>query len=432
MKSEIKIGLLGWGTVGDGVVKILNENQKEIKEKLGYGLVLKKVADIDLKRKRWSKLENVELTQDANLVIQDKEIDIIVEAIGGVGAAKDLVQEAIANKKHIVTSNKELIAKYNKILQKLAKENKVVVRFEASCGGGIPLIRPLRECLAGNKIEEIIGIVNGTTNYILTQMREEKRQFQDALKDAQRKGYAEADPANDIEGIDAMYKIAILAQVAWGVEVNISKIYHEGIIKITAGDIDYAEELGYAIKLLAIAKKEGDSLEIRVHPALIPWYHPLAQIRGVFNAILVRGDAVGEVMFYGQGAGSLPTASAVVGDIIEISKMCQGGEISKSLYHPSYRIKIKKMDEIMSKYYLRMQVMDKPGVLAAIASIFGKYQVSVASVVQKRSFGNKAEIVWVTHKVKEKNINQALTEIERLKVVKEICNRIRVEERNEE
>lgn len=426
MKKEIKVGILGFGTVGTGVVKLLLENSAEIQNKFGFPIVLKKISDIDLKRKRPVKIPKNLLTTDSEEIVKDSEIDIVVEVIGGCTSAKNLVLKAIRNKKNIVTANKELIAKYGRVLFEEAKKNSVNILFEGSCGGGIPILSALRNSLLQNKILEIKGIVNGTTNYILTKMTYENKEFEEALEEAKKLGYAESNPSSDINGDDAVYKIAILAKVGFGCEVSPKKIYKEGISKITKKDIEYARELGYNIKLLAIAK-DGEKLEVRVHPALIPVSHPLSQVGGVFNAIDVIGNFVGEVIFYGEGAGSFPTASAIVSDIIEISKNILENNKKIIYFFPENKKEIKSIEEVNTKFYMRMLVKDQPGVLASIAKVFGEKRVSILQVVQKGTLGNFAEIVWITHKVPEKNFWSAIRKIKRLKEVKEINNIIRVE-----
>jgi len=427
LKSKaINIGILGLGTVGCGVVKVIDENHRVISNKIGSPLNIKKIADINTSRFRLIKLSKDKLTTKAEEVIEDKDIDIIVEVIGGIGVAKRYVLSAIKQKKHIVTSNKELMAKFGDQVIEAAGKEKIEVRFEASCGGGIPIIRPLKQCLAANKIEEVIGIVNGTTNYILTRMSEEEKDLKEVLKEAIKEGYAEADPSLDIDGFDASYKIAILSSVAFQTRVNLSNVYREGIRGIEQKDIEYARELGYKIKLLAIARREKDKIEIRVHPTLVPLTHPLSNVHGAFNAIFVKGNAVGELMFYGQGAGALPTASAVVGDIIELAQRIKKGEVA-SIYTPLKRLKVKNIALIESRYYFRMKVLDQPGVLAKVSKILGEEKVSLASVVQKGSGGSLAEIVFLTYQVQNMKISRALSQIKRLKVVKEIGNIIRVE-----
>ena len=420
MKGPIYIGLIGFGTVGSGVVKVLQDNADLIEKRVGQPIKIKKIADKDLARPRIVSVEPGLLTTDVNQVLNDPEVSIIVEAIGGIEPAKKIILEAIGKGKHVVTPNKEVIAKHGEEIFKAAEKMQVSVLFEGSVGGGIPIIRPLRICLAANRIKEVHGIVNGTTNYILSKMHIEGRDFEEVLAEAKTKGYTEADPSSDIDGYDAAYKAAILAAVAFGAKVKLEDVYFEGIRKINQKDISYAKEMGYLIKLLAIAKETREGLEIRVHPTLIPQEHPLASVSGAFNAIYVKGDAVGEVMFYGEGAGALPTGSAVVGDIIEIAK--------KGFIPPLHfeEKKVRKIGEISGKYYIRIQAPDKVGVLAAISSVFAEKKVSIAAVAQKETVGQVAHIVIITHITQEKAIQEALSKMKGLPEVLEISNVIRV------
>ena len=427
MKPIINIGIIGFGTVGCGAVQILQENKNSIERKIGSELWIKRIADIDLERKRPIEVDRGILTTDAYEIINDPEIDIVVELIGGVKPAGQFIADAIANGKHIVSANKELIAREGHALLLEAGNRKLDFCFEASVGGGIPIIRPLKICLAGNRIEEVVGIVNGTTNYILTKMSQEGRDFGETLAEAQRLGYAEPDPTNDVEGHDAAFKIAILASIAFGSQVDLADVYHEGITRLTQRDTSYAQELGYRIKLLAIAKENNGAMEIRVHPAFIPQSHPLASVNDVYNAIYVKGNAVGDVMFYGQGAGPLAAGSAVVGDIMDIARNINSGATGRITCTCVDRKAALGMGEVVTKYYIRMKTLDRPGVLGAIANVFGKNEVSIASVLQKTRNGEQAEIVWITHEVKEKNFRTALEEIQNLPVVAEVSNWIRVE-----
>lgn len=426
--KRIYVGVLGFGTVGQGTVKTLLENKEEIKLKTGTEIEVIKIAVKHINKERNLSLPRHLFTDDPYEVVNDPLIDIVVELIGGIEPARSLILKAIENGKNVVTANKEVIARFGRELLPLAGEKKVDLYFEGAVGGGIPIVRPLKICLAGNKIYSVVGIVNATTNYILTKMTEEGWTYEEALKDAQSKGYAEADPSYDVEGLDAAYKISILASIAFNSRVDVEGIYREGISQIAPIDITYADELGYVIKLLAIAKEDNGMLSIRVHPALIPRHHPLASVRGVNNAILVHGSSVGRVMFFGEGAGSLPTGSAVVGDIIDIARNINfncTGRISCTCFTEKEQ---KDIGEIVSKYYLRMKVVDKPGVLAAIATCFGEEEVSIASVVQKRQVNSSAEIVWITHPSQERALRRALSKIEQLPVVEEISLVLRVEE----
>ncbi len=425
---KVYIGVLGFGTVGQGTVKTLLENKEDIQMRTGTEIEVKKIAVKRLDKERNLTLPSHLFTNDPYEIVNDPDIDIVVELIGGIEPARSLLIKAIENGKNVVTANKEVIARFGRELLPLAGEKKVDFYFEGAVGGGIPIVRPLKICLAGNRIYSVVGIVNATTNYILTKMAEEGWTYEEALKDAQSKGYAESDPTYDVEGLDAAYKIAILASIAFNSRVNVEEIYREGISAIAPIDISYAEELGYVIKLLAIAREENEMLSIRVHPALIPMHHPLASVRGVNNAILVHGSSVGKVMFFGEGAGSLPTGSAVVGDIIDIARNINfncTGRISCTCFTEK---KQKDIGEIISKYYMRMKVKDQPGVLAAIATCFGEEKVSIASVVQKRQIGTSAEIVWITHPSRERALRRALAKIEKLPVVEEVNLILRVEE----
>ncbi|HET6456464.1 MAG TPA: homoserine dehydrogenase [Armatimonadota bacterium] len=426
--NQINVGIVGFGTVGTGVLRILTGNRSEIERKIGSAIEVTRIADLDIIRPRRVRFDRNILTTDVSQVLDDPAIDIVVETIGGVHPAKEFILRALANGKHVVSANKELIAKEGSELLRTADKKGLDFYFEGSVGGGIPIIRPLKESLAANKITEVMGIVNGTTNYILTKMALEGRDFAKVLAEAQKAGYAEPDPTSDIEGYDAKYKIAILASIAFTSRVNVDDIYCEGITKIGPRDIKNADELGYTIKLLAIAKRNGDKMQIRVHPTLIPSTHPLASVNDVYNAIYVRGDFVQDVMFYGRGAGSLPTGSALAGDIMEIArnmKFKANGRLPCTCFDQRA---VESMDEVVTKYYIRMLVADRPGVLAKIAGVFGKNGVSIASVVQKDQHGGNAEIVMVTHQVAEKNFRRAIGSISNLNIVAEISNWIRVEE----
>ncbi|MGI6285651.1 homoserine dehydrogenase [Neomoorella humiferrea] len=427
MSGPVNIGLLGLGTVGSGVVRLLQQNGALIAQKLGRPLKISRVLVRERNRPRQVEVDPTLLTTDADGIINDPDIHIIVEVMGGTDAAREYILKAMERGKSVVTANKDLLALYGKELFDAAASNGVDLFFEASVGGGIPIIRPLKECLAGNKIRQVMGIVNGTTNYILTKMSREGRDFQEVLREAQDLGYAEADPAADIEGDDAARKMAILASIAFNTRVTYSDVYREGISRITTQDISYAADLGYVIKLLGIAREDEEGIEVRVHPALLPGNHPLASVNDVFNAIFIEGDAVGEAMFYGRGAGSMPTASAVVGDIIEAARNLNyqtRGRITCTCF---YDKPIKPVGTINTKYYLRLLVVDRPGVLAAIAGVFGDREVSLASVIQERMLGELAELVLITHRVREQNLQDALKVLAGLPVVKEIACVVRVE-----
>ncbi len=417
----LNIGLIGFGTVGAGVVELLQQNSDIITSKTGISLNIVKIADSDLKRTRSVHVDACLLTTNVSDITTDPSIDVVIEAVGGIEPAYSFVCAALQNGKAVVTSNKELIAKKGADLEALAKKNNTVILFEGAVGGGIPIINQLRMSLAGNDIEDIYGIVNGTTNYILTKMTEEGKEFSDVLKEAQKLGYAEANPENDIEGYDASYKAAILASVAYGASVKWEDIHFEGISKITLEDIEYAKDMGYKIKLLAVAKKTRSGLDIRVHPTLIPAGHPLAAVGNVFNAICVSGNAVGDVMFYGRGAGALPTASAVISDVVEI------GLLGKTRYcEEKKEMSLLGSGLSESRYYIRLKTFDEPGVLAQVACAFGDHDVSINSVLQKETVANMATVVIITHKVKTQNLRMAIEQISKIASVPEVGNVIRV------
>jgi homoserine dehydrogenase len=419
--KHIKIGILGLGTVGASVVSVLRKNNRLIADRTGIILEIAKASDIRDKRSLVGKA----FTRNPQEVTRDPEISIVIECIGGVDPAEKYVLDAIKNGKNVVTSNKELIAKHGREILAAARKYGVNILFEASVCGGIPILQALRESLAANKIQEISGIVNGTTNYILTKMTNEGLSFDMALKQAQKKGYAEADPKMDIDGSDAAYKAAILAFASSGSFINVNNIYREGISRIAQEDIEYAKEIGYVIKLLAIIKLSETEMEVRVHPTLIEANHPLAKVSDNYNAVFVKTDAMGEGMFYGQGAGGLPTASAVLADVIEIAKDagCCGSGCS---YPMAKKLKMKDIGEIRSRYYIRLEAPDKPGVLAGISGVFSKKKVSIQEVVQRESKGKTAQIVIILHENREKDIQDALKIISKLPVVKKICSVIRV------
>ena len=428
MKDIINVGVIGFGIVGSGAVKILIENQDAIAQKVGSKIRVKKIADLDITTPRPVKVDKSVLTTNVDDILNDPEIDIVVETIGGIHPAKDFILRAFENGKSVATANKELIAKEGVDILPKAAELGLDFMFEASVGGGIPIIRPMKACLAGNNILEVKGIVNGTTNYILTKMREEGLDFDEVLKDAQAKGYAEADPTADIEGNDAAYKTSILASIAFTSRMDVSKVYREGITKISAEDMAYAEKLGYVIKLLGIAKQVDNGMLARVHPTFLPVKHPLASVNGVMNAIWLKGDAVGEVMFYGPGAGSLAAGSAVVGDVIDIARNINDGSTSHFHCTCYERREMLGMEHVTCKNYIRILANDKPRVLASIATKLADHQVSISSMIQRARPDSKAEIVILTHMAKEPDVADALEAIRSLPVVTEICSWIRVEE----
>lgn len=427
-KEAIQLGILGLGVVGSGTVEVLRNNRDSIERKIGARLEIRRIAVRDLNKPRRVSVDRSLLTNNPYDIIDDPEIDIVVELIGGVHPAKEYVLRALENGKPVVSANKELLAKEGADIMETAGKCRLDFAFEGSVGGGIPIIQPMKNALAGNRIERIIGILNGTTNYILTKMVEEGTDLEHALREAQSLGYAEADPSSDIDGHDAQYKIAILASIAFTSRVKIDDVYCEGIRRITKADIEWAQRLNYVIKLVAIAEEcSAKAIQVRVHPMLLPLSHPLASVRDVFNAILVRGDAVGNVMFYGRGAGSLPTGSAVVGDIMDVSRNLlfgATGRVGCTCFDRRYVVPIQQIE---SCYYVRMRVQDRPNVLAQVAGVFGIHNISIASVVQRQLNPQEAEIVWITHRTPEGAIQHATAEIRRLPVVMEVCNTLRVE-----
>ena len=425
---EINVGILGLGTVGCGTYEVLRRNAELIAQRAGCTIRVLRVVTAHPEKERPIQFDRALVTSDPDDVLNDPNIHIVAELIGGVEPARDYVLRAIANKKVVVTANKELIAKCGTDIMTAAESAGVDFLFEGSVGGGIPLIKPLRESLAGNRVQELMGIVNGTTNFILTSMTREGRDFGEVLSEAQKLGYAEADPTSDVEGFDATYKLAILADVAFGTRVSINDVYREGITNVSARDIEYADELGYVIKLIALGKHHEDGeLELRVHPALLKKTHPLANVHDVFNAVLVKGDAVGDVMFYGRGAGMEPTGSAVVGDIIEAARNLCAKASGLRRHEPLHETRIRDFAEVETRFCLRMQVADRPGVLASIASVFGEKGVSLESIVQKRTEDGKAEIFWLTHRTSQRALARSLSEFSQLDTVREVSSVLRVE-----
>ncbi|MCH8864401.1 MAG: homoserine dehydrogenase [Chloroflexi bacterium] len=430
-KQSIGIGLLGLGIIAGQVAKVLLEKADLLAEQVGCPVILRKikVLPVDLEKEPARRLPPELLTTDEDQFFADPAIDIVVEAIGGENPALAYLQRAISGGKHLVTSNKEVIAKHGAALKTLAQQHGVGLRYEGSVGGGIPLIAPFKYDLVANDIKGIFAIINGTTNYILTRMGREGIDFPSALKSAQELGYAEANPENDIEGIDASYKLAILSSLAFQTDVRPEDIYREGISRISRRDFQYAQELGYAIKLLAIAKQIDDAIEVRVHPALIPEDSFLAKVDGVYNAILVEGDLVGKVLFFGEGAGALATSSAVIADVISSARDIVLGISDRATVKLDSGKKIIPMAEIETQYYLRINVADQPGVLARISKVFGDHLISISSVIQKKvdEETQTAEVVIMTHPAREKAMQQTLQKLGQLDVVKEISNFIRVE-----
>jgi homoserine dehydrogenase len=429
MKETIHIGILGLGVVGSGTLAVIEQNRSLIERKVGARVVVKRIAVRDLHKKRLIEADRSIITNDPLQVTDDPDIDVVCELIGGVSPAREFVVRAMRNGKHIVSANKELLAKEGHDLLEEASRLKLDFHFEGAVCGGIPIIQPMKNALAGNRILEIKGIVNGTTNYILTRMTEDNAEFDAVLREAQKLGYAEADPSSDVQGFDAQYKIAILGSIAFASRVHVNDVYCEGITRISKRDIECAKALGYVVKLLAIATRVDDkTIQVRVHPALLPTGHPLASTADVFNAVYVRGDAVGDLMFYGRGAGSMPTGSAVVGDIIDTCRNILAGATGRVGYACFDETEMLPMDEVSTRYYIRMNVSDEPKVLAAIAGALGEHGVSIDSVVQKASSQDSAEIVWITHRTREANLRAALAEIQQLHVVKSLENWLRVED----
>lgn len=434
--TSIQVGLLGCGTVGTGVARMLINNADILRKRVGADLVLRRVADIDTETDRGVAFENGVFIKDGFELVRDPEIDIVVEMIGGEGIAKELMLKALENGKHVVTANKALLAKHGSEVFQAAAAKGLDLAYEASVGGCMPVIKTLRESLVGNRIESATGILNGTCNYILTRITDEGIEFADALAQAQAKGFAEADPTLDVEGFDTAHKLAIITALAFGTPVNFDDLYIEGITRITPMDIDFARLFNYRIKLLAISKAVGDGVEARVHPTMIPEDNLLSKVSGSINALTLIGDAVGDVMLYGRGAGMMPTASAVVGDIVDIARnLVQGSgpRVPLLSFQPDQMTprRILPMAEISTHYYLRIHVLDRPGVLSTISGILGQMDISIQTVIQK---GRKAKgpvpIVMLTHRAREADMQKALTAITDLDVVAERPMLIRVEDEN--
>ncbi len=434
MKS-IKVGLLGIGTVGAGTFTVLQRNQEEIRRRAGRGIEIVMVADLDTDRAKQITGGTVEVVADASQVVNHPEIDIVVELIGGYGIARDLVMRAIANGKHVVTANKALLATHGTEIFQAAQEKGVVVAFEAAVAGGIPIIKALREGLTANRIQWIAGIINGTTNFILSEMRDKGLDFDVVLKQAQALGYAEADPTFDIEGIDAAHKATIMSAIAFGVPVQFVKAYVEGITKLSATDIRYAEKLGYRIKLLGIARRVHAGIELRVHPTLIPANRLIANVEGAMNAVLVQGDAVGATLYYGKGAGAEPTASAVIADLVDVTRLATADpehRVPYLAFQPNQMADtpILPMAEVTTSYYLRLRVADKPGVLADVTRILADASISIDAMLQKEAGEGETQtdLIILTHETKEKNVDAAIIAIESLPTVSGKVNRIRLEQ----
>jgi homoserine dehydrogenase len=430
--KEVRLGLLGLGSVGGGVVKLLDSERAMLEERAGCRLVLAAVADLDTSRPREGlDLARLPLTTDATRVLDDPAVQIVIELVGGLEPARSFILRALAAGKHVVTANKALLAHHGAELYQEARRHGVTLAFEAAVAGGIPLIRAIKEGLVANRILSVFGIVNGTSNYILSKMTDEGLDFSLVLKEAQAQGYAEADPTLDIEGLDSAHKLQILVSLAFRSFVDLKDIHTEGITRVTPQDIAYARELGYRVKLLAIAKASDGGLEVRVHPTMIPADSPLAAVSGVFNAVFLTGHAVGDLMFYGRGAGQLPTASAVWSDIVEIARRIAHGIPALALELPSVgpgALPLRPMEAIRSCYYLRVMALDRPGVLSRVAGILGENDISIASVIQKgRATGEAVPVVMMTHEARERDMRAALAAIDRLRVVSSPTTMIRVE-----
>ena len=433
--KPINVGLLGIGTVGGGTFSVLARNEAEITRRAGRPIRITRVADKNLELARQVTAGRAQITDDAFAVVSDPDIDIVVELIGGCGIAKELVLKAIANGKHVVTANKALLAVHGNEIFAAAHEKGVMVAFEAAVAGGIPIIKALREGLTANRIQWIAGIINGTTNFILSEMRDKGLAFDVVLKEAQRLGYAEADPTFDIEGVDAAHKITILSALAFGIPMQFDKAHIEGISRLDADDIKYAEQLGYRIKLLGITRRRPQGVELRVHPTLIPTKRLIANVEGAMNAVLVQGDAVGATLYYGKGAGAEPTASAVIADLVDVTRMHTADpehRVPHLAFQPNAMVDlpILPLSEVVTSYYLRLRVEDKPGVLADITRILADQQISIDAMIQREpdEGEEQTDIIMLTHQTREKNIDAAIVKIEVLPVVKGKLTRLRLEE----
>ncbi|MFM7226718.1 MAG: homoserine dehydrogenase [Betaproteobacteria bacterium] len=433
--KPIRVGLLGIGTVGGGTFNVLRRNQEEIRRRAGRAIEVVMVADLDTERAKQITGGSVEVVNDARRIVSDPSIDIVIELIGGDGIARELVMTAIANGKHVVTANKALLAKHGTEIFRAAEDKGVMVAFEAAVAGGIPIIKALREGLTANRIQWIAGIINGTTNFILSEMRDKGLDFDVVLKQAQALGYAEADPTFDIEGVDAAHKATIMSAIAFGVPVQFDKAYVEGITKLSATDIRYAEQLGYRIKLLGIARRVASGIELRVHPTLIPATRLIANVEGAMNAVVVNGDAVGATLYYGKGAGSEPTASAVIADLVDITRLATADPEHRVPYlafqsNEMADTPILPMSEVTTSYYLRMRVADKPGVLADVTRLLADASISIDAMLQKEAGEGETQtdLIILTHETKEKHADAAIAAIEALPTVAGKVSRIRLEQ----
>ena len=432
--KPINVGLLGIGTVGGGTFTVLKRNAEEITRRAGRPICITVVADKNLELARKVTGGDARLTDDAFAVVSDPEIDIVVELIGGCGVARELVLQAIENGKHVVTANKALLAMHGNEIFVAAQKKGVMVAFEAAVAGGIPIIKALREGLTANRIEWLAGIINGTTNFILSEMRDKGLSFADALQDAQALGYAEADPTFDVEGVDAAHKATIMSAIAFGIPMQFDKAYVEGISKLDAVDIRYAEQLGYRIKLLGIARRREQGVELRVHPTLIPERRLIANVEGAMNAVLVQGDAVGATLYYGKGAGAEPTGSAVIADLVDVTRLHTSDpehRVPHLAFQPSQvrDVPVLSIDEVITSYYLRMRVEDKPGVLADITRILADSSISIEALIQKEAAADESDtdIIMLTHRTVERNANAAIAKIEVLESVQGKVTKLRVE-----
>ena len=430
--DAIKVGLLGLGVVGGGTWKVLKRNAEEIARRAGRRIEVTRVAVRDVAKARALVGDAVLVGSDPYEVVRDPSIDIVVELIGGDTLARELVLEAIANGKHVVTANKALLAKHGNEVFAAASAKGVMVAFEAAVAGGIPIIKAIREGLTANRIQWVAGIINGTTNFILSEMRSRGLPFETVLAEAQKLGYAEADPTFDIEGVDAAHKLTLLASLAFGIPVQFDKAYIEGISKLASEDIRMAEQLGYRIKLLGITRKRPEGIELRVHPALVPAQSMLANVEGAMNAVLVRGDAVGQTLYYGKGAGEEPTASSVVADLVDVTRLHTadpGNRVPHLAFQPDAMADtpILPIEEVITSYYLRLSVSDQPGVLADIARVLANANISIGSMVHQPSKADSAELVFLTHEAREKDINEAIKRIEGLAFVRSKVTRLRME-----
>jgi len=424
--KEVRIGVIGFGTVGSGVVKGLRLNRRAIRERTGLDITVKTIADLDLERDRGVDTAGITLTRDYRDIAGDEEVSIVVQVVGGTETAFDIMKELLERGKNVVTANKALLAERGPELFETARRNGVTIAFEASTAGGIPILSTLRTGLAGNTIQSVYGIVNGTSNYILSSMTHRDLAYEEALREAQENGYAEEDPTLDVEGIDAAHKLILLAALGFRRIVSMEDIHIEGITAVKSKDIAFARELGYTVKSLAVAARRENGLELRVHPTLLPRDHPLSAVSDAYNAVCVRGNLVGETMFYGKGAGSEPTASAVIADVIETASGVYGKTFETLCYFTGEEeIRVIPFSETVSKFYMRLTVEDKPGVLARITGVLTRTGISIASIIQKETAGTHAEIELMTHECRERDFQEARAEIERLEVVKEKASFIR-------